>query len=678
MQLGGILSWDVDPEHKPTSSYLRDSEGSAGIGRSLGRDGRHKSDSSRSTNINNKSNYGGRHRRPPGNSAASLVKVRRRHINENASLPFSTTAGSFRESQADGLATLMSLAQTIEATRSIQKVTKTAPTERSIAVTGISIVDEAQAVVDKLSTELSSESRYLPNAPSDEERYSYFGRPARWLSVWLFIAQMLIIYSYVNIMKKSPYLWVGFILLTFMIPPAFVNLWLRVRPHRTLLAEHIKKVAQWRKNDIALPSVDVFLPVCGEDNEVINNTCFHISRLEYGRPVNVYVLDDADLPRTRLIAERYGFNYVVRPNRGEWKKAGNLIHAFNHTNGCFIAVFDADFCPRPDFLYETLPYMNEAEVGVVQTAQYFDVKGVNDMGRYSGALQELFFRWIQPARDTYEAAICAGTNLIYRRKAVVAAGGFAKVPLGEDVHSGVKLWVANYRTRYVPLALCKGIAPDDWAGLTNQQYRWCRSSMLLMISKFFADAPFSLRQRICFWAAFLYYMASAALVLTSAFPTLVMLWVFPNEVHWVNYLPLIPAFLSPFIVFPRLARGWDIRIHRVTTVNTFCHVLAVVDALRDKVSAWVPTGAAKSMKKKRLSTPVKVAILLRTWFVTVQVLLWVGIARDIHSHQPWAFVPAMALGLLQLYMLGPYLYRLELSRVKFPVTDITEGALGTS
>lgn len=509
----------------------------------------------------------------------------------------------------------------------------------------------------------------MPAPPSDDEHYSYFGRPARWRFAWLFVAQLLIIYSYVNVMRKSPTLWPGFILLTFMVPPTFVNFWLRVRPQRTLLTEHVQKVEQWRLNNLMLPTIDVFIPVCGEDDEVINNTCLHVSRLEYGRAINVFVLDDANLLRTRLVAERYGFNYVVRPDIGVWKKAGNLINAFNMTNSTFIAVFDADFAPRSDFLYETLPYMDDPPIGVVQTAQYFDVKGVNDMSRYAGALQELFFRWVQPARDRYEAAICAGSNLIYRREAVVAAGGFAKVPCGEDVHSGVKIWVANYRTRYVPLVLCKGIAPEDWAGLTNQQYRWCRSSMMLMTSDFFQDAPFSLRQRICFWAAFLYYMASAVYALTSTFPTLVMLWFFPNEVHWTNYLPLIPAFLSAFIVFPRLAKGWDIRIHRVTIVNTFCHVLAVVDALRDKVSAWVPTGAAKSAKKKRLSTPVKVAVLLRAWIVTVQVLLWTGIARDIHNQQPWVFVPAAALGLFQLYMLGPYLYTLELPHVKYPVFD---------
>jgi cellulose synthase (UDP-forming) len=466
-------------------------------------------------------------------------------------------------------------------------------------------------------------------------------------------------------MMKSPMLWPGFIFLTFMVPPIFVNFWLRIRPQRTLLSEHIDKVVEWRLSRVELSAVDIFLPVCGEDDEVIDNTCFHVSRLEYGGSVNVYVLDDADLTRTRVIAERYGFSYVVRPNLGEWKKAGNLIHAFNMTHSPFIAVFDADFCPRSDFLYETLPYMDDPVIGVVQTAQYFGIKGVNDMARYAGALQELFFRWVQPARDRYEAAICAGSNLLYRRKAVEAAGGFAKVPLGEDVHSGVKMWVANYHTRYIPLVLCKGIAPEDWSGLTNQQYRWCRSSMLLMISDFFKDAPFSFKQRICFWAAFLYYMASAVFSITSAIPTLVMLWFYPDEVHWANYLPLIPAFLSAFIVFPRLAKGWDVKIQRVTIVNTFCHILAVMDALRDKVQSWVPTGAAKSVKRSGLSTPVKVSILLRTWIVAVQVLLWIGIARDVHNHKPWAFVPAILLALFQLYMLGLYLFRLELTHIKY-------------
>jgi cellulose synthase (UDP-forming) len=376
----------------------------------------------------------------------------------------------------------------------------------------------------------------------------------------------------------------------------------------------------------------------------------------------VHVLDDADLPAVRELAAEYRFDYVVRPNRGEWKKAGNLIHAFENSDGEFCVVFDADFAPRPDFLRNTLPYMDDPAVGVVQTAQYFDVvhPRVNYIARYAGALQELFFRWIQPARDTYQAAICAGTNVVYRRAAVEAAGGFAKVPLGEDVHSGVKIWVARYRTRYVPVVLAKGLAPDTWEALTNQQYRWCRSSMLLMVSQFFKDAPFSKRQRVCFWAAFLYYMASAALIITSIVPTLFMLWLFPDQIHWWNWLPMIPALLGTFFVFPRLARGWDMRIYRVCTINSFCHVLAVVDALRQKVQAWVPTGATTSAPKSRkANVPMRVAVVMRTWFIAGQLLFWTGVAHALPYAGWLTLLPAIALGLIQAYMLAPYLIRLN-------------------
>ena len=167
------------------------------------------------------------------------------------------------------------------------------------------------------------------------------------------------------------------------------------------------------------------------------------------------------------------------------KKAGNLTHALGISTGDFIAVIDADFAVRPEFLYETMPYFDDAKVGIVQTAQYYDVsdRSFSYIQRYAGTLQEIFFRFIQPARDRHKAAICAGTNLVYRRAAVRAAGGFAQVPIGEDVHSGVKLWWAGFETRYLPLCLAKGVAPTDFPSLANQQARWCRSSMMLMTER---------------------------------------------------------------------------------------------------------------------------------------------------------------------------------------------------
>jgi cellulose synthase (UDP-forming) len=498
----------------------------------------------------------------------------------------------------------------------------------------------------------------LPLPPEEDEKYSYLGPQRRWPFVWLFLSQACLIYAFARVMLHSVDTSLGLPFLTLTIPPALVNLWLRLKRRRVTLEGHVVLVEEWRASRSVFPSVDVLLPSCGEPLAVLDNTFAHVAALEWDGPLNFYVLDDAHSDEIRELAEYYGFQYLARPNRGEWKKAGNLIHGFENSGSEFIAVFDADFVPRSDFLWETVPYMQFETTGIVQTAQYFDVD--NNLGyiaRYAGTLQDLFFRWIQPARDTCEAAICAGTNVVYRRAAVVAAGGFAKVPLGEDVHSGVKIWVANYRTRYLPLVLAKGLAPDTWDALTNQQYRWCRSSMLLMISSFFRDAPFSFRQRVCFWAAFLYYMASAAVCLTSVLPTLLVIWFFPTEIHPGSYLIMIPSVISTLVVFPLVARGWRPTIYRVNTVNGFCHLLAVVDALQNKVQAWVPTGAV--VKAKSGSIPKRVALIARVWFVLTQSLLWAGLARAVQTGaSPWLLWPAAVLAAVQFAMLAPLLLKL--------------------
>ena len=122
--------------------------------------------------------------------------------------------------------------------------------------------------------------------------------------------------------------------------------------------------------------------------------------------------------------------------------------------------------------------------------------------------------------------------------------------------SGVKLCWAGYDVRYVPLCLAKGVAPADFASLANQQNRWCRSSMMLMVDKHFREARYSWQQRVAYWAAFLYYMSSAALLFTGPFPTLTMMWFFPRQVHAYNYLVILPSFAATLFAFPMLTSGW--------------------------------------------------------------------------------------------------------------------------
>jgi cellulose synthase (UDP-forming) len=492
---------------------------------------------------------------------------------------------------------------------------------------------------------------YLPRPPSRREKYEYFGKQRRWVFAFLLIAAAGILYGYIRVAEHAwvvaPLMW---LLLMVIVPPVVVNFWLRIGRPRLTLAGHQDTVGSYREHG---EKVDVFLPSCGEPIALLNNTFQYVSKLEWDGPKTVYVLDDSVREQVRDLALRYDFRYIVRPDPGHMKKAGNLLYALTISDGEYIAVIDADFAVRPEFLHETMPYFYDPNVGIVQTAQYFDVsnRSFSYIQRYAGTLQDIFFHFIQPARDRYRAAICAGTNLVYRRTAVEAAGGFAWVPIGEDVHSGVRLAWAGYETRYLPLCLAKGVAPADFPSLANQQTRWCRSSMLLMLEKHFREAPFTWKQRAAFWAAFLYYMSSAALLLTGPFPALAMIWFFPQRIYPHNYLPMLPAIAATLFVFPLLSRGWRPTIYRVCTINACCHFYAIWYAIRGTVAEWVPTGASS----RKGQVPVMVNRILCTWIVLIQGFLWSGLALRMHQYGWHTYWATAVLAAVQLYMLAPLL-----------------------
>ena len=187
--------------------------------------------------------------------------------------------------------------------------------------------------------------------------------------------------------------------------------------------DHEAIVSAWQESQLRVhPSVDVYLPCCGEDLDVLRNTYYFTSQMTWPGELRVWVLDDGDQPEVKELAAEFGFEYVVRPNRGHMKKAGNLRHAFRLTKADFIVILDADFCPRPDYLDHTVPYMDDPAVGIVQTPQFFETsRAMNWLERTAGARQELFYRWVQPSRDRAGAAACVGSCAVLRLSALAYA-----------------------------------------------------------------------------------------------------------------------------------------------------------------------------------------------------------------------------------------------------------------
>ena len=186
---------------------------------------------------------------------------------------------------------------------------------------------------------------------------------------------------------------------------------------------------------------------------MIKNTWAHVADMAhfYQGVVTLYVLDDDGDQAVAAMAAEFGFVYRSRPNRGWFKKAGNLRYGFRLSSGDYILVLDADFAPRPDLLDELLPYLErDRRTAIVQSPQFFRVVDQqNWIERGAGAVQELFYRAIQVSRQRMDGAICVGTCAVYRRAALQENGGPTLIEHSEDVHTGFDL-----RRRRLGPALC--------------------------------------------------------------------------------------------------------------------------------------------------------------------------------------------------------------------------------
>jgi peptidoglycan/LPS O-acetylase OafA/YrhL/cellulose synthase/poly-beta-1,6-N-acetylglucosamine synthase-like glycosyltransferase len=505
-------------------------------------------------------------------------------------------------------------------------------------------------------TDSKAAENYLPSPPSDAEKYWYMGRQHRWLLIVQALSFASIGFSIFRFSTSDVRLLLFLVPISLFTVTLFISLSSSLRKKRTDRVDHEAWISEY--NPAEYPSIDVFLPSAGEPMEVLANTYEHVQKMEWPGEITVWVLDDSGRDSVRKLAEAHDFSYRSRSDRGHLKKAGNLRYGFEQSSHDFIVIFDADFVPRKDFLRELMPYFQESNVGIVQSPQFFDAR--KDMGwlqRSAGATQELFYRWIQPARDRSRAAICVGSCAIYRRTALEKSGGFAQIGHSEDVHTGVNLMKIGYQLRYIPVLVSKGICPDNLTGFLNQQYRWCTGSMSLLADKTFHNAPhISGRQRLCFWAGFLYYISTAVNVFTTALPALTMIWLLPQFIFLSNSLYLVGALALWIAILPLMMRTrWRLEVLRVQTVYSFAHALAIYHILRGRTREWVATGAANDGKV----TPLAVSIirLIKFWVSVTHSLIWIGLIRDMWLYGPERFWAMAVFALIAGYIQIPLLWQ---------------------
>ncbi len=231
-----------------------------------------------------------------------------------------------------------------------------------------------------------------------------------------------------------------------------------------------------------LPRVTVQLPLYNE-RYVVAQLLEAVSKLDYPRELlQVQVLDDSTdhtQQVARTLVEQYqaqGFpiEYHHRPNRHGFK-AGALQEGLKTATGEFIALFDADFVPEPDFLKRTIDYFTDPQVGVVQTRWTYQNRNQNLLTEVQAAMLDGHFILEQTAR-------CGGglffnfngTAGVLRRSMIEDAGGWQHDTLVEDADLSYRAQLKGWRFVYVPTIECLSELPVEMHGFQMQQSRWAK------------------------------------------------------------------------------------------------------------------------------------------------------------------------------------------------------------
>jgi cellulose synthase (UDP-forming) len=375
-------------------------------------------------------------------------------------------------------------------------------------------------------------------------------------------------------------------------------------------------------------SIDVFITTYGEAIDVIRDTVRAAIAMR-GAHIT-WVLDDGKSDDVRGLAAELGARYVRRlSNHGA--KAGNVNHALSLASGQYFAIFDADFVPDPEFLVETVPFFSNEHVAFVQTPQsYGNLHNV--ISRGAGYMQAVFYRFIQPGRNRFNAAFCVGTNVIFRRAAIDDVGGMYTDSKSEDVWTSLMLHERGWRTIFIPMTLAVGHAPDTVEAYTKQQLRWATGGFEIL----FRHNPLGRKRRLTLDQR-LQYLVTASFYLTGICPLLLLL-VPPLEIYFdlrpmnlsttvFTWLLYYSGFYVMQIVLAFYTMGsfrWETLM--LATASFPIYVAALVNVLVGKEQKWSATG-----DRSRVSSPFNFMIPQVLFFVFIALTSVVAIYRDIDN-----------------------------------------------
>ncbi|HCF62212.1 MAG TPA: glycosyl transferase family 2 [Myxococcales bacterium] len=259
-----------------------------------------------------------------------------------------------------------------------------------------------------------------------------------------------------------------------------------------------------------LPRVTIQLPIFNE-MYVCERLIDAVCKMDYPRELlEIQVLDDST-DETREIARevvdkhrKAGIDivYLHRADRSGFK-AGALEAGLKQAKGEFVAVFDADFLPPPDFLKKTVPYFSDDGVGMVQVRWDHINRDYSLLTQTQSILLDGHFVIEHTARNRSGRFFnFNGTAGIWRRETIQDAGGWQHDTLTEDLDLSYRAQLKGWRFVFLPNVLSPAEIPVDINAFKGQQHRWAKGSIQtarkLLPTILRAKLPFRIKQEAFF------------------------------------------------------------------------------------------------------------------------------------------------------------------------------------
>lgn len=245
-----------------------------------------------------------------------------------------------------------------------------------------------------------------------------------------------------------------------------------------------KKQSKGPKFDLTnpeeVPYVTIQLPVFNE-MYVMERLLKNIALIEYPKDkLEIQVLDDSTDETVKTTASQIqklkqsGLDivHICRTNRQGFK-AGALKEGLKIAKGEFVAIFDADFLPEPDWLKRTIPHFKDDEIGVVQTRWGHINRNYSILTKIQAFALDAHFTLEQVGRNSKGHFInFNGTAGVWRKQCIIDAGNWEGDTLTEDLDLSYRAQLKNWKFKYLENVHTPAELPVVISAARSQQFRW--------------------------------------------------------------------------------------------------------------------------------------------------------------------------------------------------------------